>query len=85
MDWDDLDQTLYEWPSLEKVKEYRLQVREVVLAAIDKIESVNMDNWHNELWVVMIGIEHERVHTETSAVIMRRLPLEMVKPVQGFV
>jgi len=52
-----------------------------VLAAIDKIESVNMDNWHNELWVVMIGIEHERVHTETSAVIMRRLPLEMVKPV----
>ena len=56
MDWDDLDETVYEWPSLEKVKEYRCQVREVVLGAIDKIESVNMKTWHNDLWVVMIGI-----------------------------
>jgi hypothetical protein len=56
MDWDDLNETLYEWPSLEQVREYRCKVREVILGAIDKIESVNMDNWHNDLWVVMIGI-----------------------------
>ena len=56
MDWDDLDETIYEWPSLEQVREYRYKVREVILGAIDKIESVNMNNWHNDLWVVMIGI-----------------------------
>ena len=85
MDWDDLDETLYEWPSVAAVKDYRSLVKDVVLDAIDKINLVNMENWHNELWVVMIGIEHERVHTETSAVIIRRLPIEMVKPVEGFI
>ena len=27
-----------------------------------------------------MGIEHERIHLETSSILMRELPIEMVKP-----
>jgi hypothetical protein len=37
------------------------------------------------MWVLLMGIEHERIHLETSAVIMRRVPIEYIKPVEAFV
>jgi hypothetical protein len=33
----------------------------------------------------MLGIEHERIHLETSAVIMRMVPLEYIKKVEDFI
>lgn len=29
-------------------------------------------------WIILMGIEHERIHLETSSVIMSRLPIQMV-------
>lgn len=36
------------------------------------------------MWVLLLGIEHERIHLETSAVIIRRVPLELINPVSEF-
>ncbi len=36
-------------------------------------------NWDNPFWAIMMGIEHQRIHLETSSVIIRRLPLEEVR------
>ena len=30
-------------------------------------------------WVILMGIEHQRIRIETSSVIIRRLPIEMVR------
>ena len=32
------------------------------------------------MWAVIMGTEHERIHLETSAVIIRRLGMEKIKP-----
>ena len=35
-------------------------------------------DWDNPFWIVMMGIEHERIHLETSSVLIRQLPLDQV-------
>lgn len=60
MDWDDLDEAHYTWPTVEQVTSYRQKVKEVVLAVLDKINP-NM-SWDSDAWAIMMGVEHERVH-----------------------
>ena len=85
MDWDDLNESHYEWPSIADTKVYREKVKRVILNVIENAEEKIMKDWHNDLWVLLLGIEHERIHLETSAVIMRRVPLEMISSVEAFV
>ncbi|MFM1903454.1 MAG: hypothetical protein RLZZ440_1354 [Planctomycetota bacterium] len=79
MSWDDLNTAHYDWPSVEAVREYRLKVRELV---DDFIQTMPLDlpiGWNSPAWVVLMGIEHERIHLETSSVIMRMMPLESLR------
>ena len=36
-------------------------------------------------WAIMMGIEHERVHLETSAVLIRQLPIGLVSCPPGWI
>lgn len=85
MDWDDLDETHYDWPSVADTRVFKEEVKQVLLGAIDNLNITKVESWHNNIWVILLGIEHERIHLETSAVIMRRLPIDMVKDVSGFI
>ncbi len=80
MSWDDLNAAHYDWPTLAEVKAYRQAVRDVVDETIRTLPLTMPINWDNPFWVILMGIEHERIHVETSSVIIRRLPIEMVKP-----
>ena len=80
MSWDDLNAAHYDWPTLDEVKAYRDTVRGVVDEAIRAMPLKMPINWDNPFWVILMGIEHERIHLETSSVIIRRLPIEMVRP-----
>lgn len=62
MDWDDLNESHYDWPSVSETKMYRDKVKRVILEVIDKIEARNIKDWHNDIWVMLLGIEHERIH-----------------------
>jgi len=81
MDWDDLHESHYDWPSVQQTRQFREQVRQMVLGVIDNIQENTIDNWNSTMWILLLGIEHERIHLETSAVIMRRVPLELINPV----
>ena len=35
--------------------------------------------WNDPFWIINMGIEHERIHIETSSVLIRELPIEKVK------
>ena len=78
--WDDLNEAHYSFPSYAETKQYRDTVRERILNYIDTVEFAMPITWESKIWPVIMGIEHERIHLETSAVLIRELPLDMVKP-----
>ncbi len=80
MSWDDLDETHYEWPSVEEVRAYRKKVREEVDRVITTLPLTLPIDWESPFWVILMGIEHERIHLETSSVLIRQLPIEEVRP-----
>lgn len=80
MSWDDLDDTHYDWPSVDGVREYRNQVKKAVNRLIDKMDFSMPIDWQSPMWPVLMGVEHERIHLETSSVLIRQLPIESVQP-----
>ena len=80
MSWDDLDDRLYDWPPVAAVRAYRDQVREVVEGVIARAPVPSPIGWDDALWTILMGIEHERIHLETSSVLIRQLPLALVRP-----
>jgi len=79
MSWDDLNEENYDWPTVAEVKAYREQVRELVDGVISELPLQLPIGWDNPFWAIMMGIEHQRIHLETSSVIIRRLPLDRVR------
>jgi len=84
MSWDDLSETNYAWPSVAELCAYRDQVR---VAVDDIIRRAPFDVpicWDHPWWVILMGIEHERIHLETSSVLIRQHRLEFVRPHPAF-
>jgi 5-histidylcysteine sulfoxide synthase/putative 4-mercaptohistidine N1-methyltranferase len=79
MSWDDLDSKHYDWPTPHEVKQYRDKVRHVVDRLICSLPLQLPITWESPFWAIMMGIEHERIHLETSSVLIRELPIEMVR------
>jgi 5-histidylcysteine sulfoxide synthase/putative 4-mercaptohistidine N1-methyltranferase len=79
MSWDDLNTAHYEWPSVQAVRDYRLRVRELVDDFLTGMPLELPIAWNSPAWVILMGIEHERIHLETSSVIMRMMPLEALR------
>lgn len=80
MSWDDLNDENYDWPKPATVKAYRDEARACVDNFIRNCDFSMPIRQDSPLWIVMMGIEHERIHLETSSVLMRELPLEMLTP-----
>ncbi|MCB5266120.1 MAG: 5-histidylcysteine sulfoxide synthase [Candidatus Cloacimonetes bacterium] len=81
MSWDDLNEAHYDWPPVAKVMEYRDQVRQHVQELIQNLPAPEGGiNWDSPWWAIIMAIEHERIHLETSSVLIRQLPLYKVKP-----
>ena len=86
MTWDDLHEGESDvWPELSAVREYRRQVYELVHELIRTHpifdEPVTMDK---PSWALVMAFEHERIHLETSSVLIRELPLEHVRQPAGW-
>lgn len=84
MDWDDLDENSYKWPKVHELKEYRDKVKVVVENVIKDLDFTLPIKWESDMWVVLMGIEHERIHIETSSVLHRQMPLEFIKEMPEF-
>jgi 5-histidylcysteine sulfoxide synthase/putative 4-mercaptohistidine N1-methyltranferase len=79
MSWDDLNTAHYEWPSVQAVRDYRLRLRDVVDEFLATMPLELPIAWDSPAWLILMGIEHERIHLETSSVIMRMMPLENLR------
>ncbi|ORX91743.1 hypothetical protein K493DRAFT_48442 [Basidiobolus meristosporus CBS 931.73] len=83
MSWDDLLSDDYPWPALENVRTFRSQVRELVSQVIlERLPLYNntVIDWEHPFWPIVLAIEHERIHLETSSVLIRHLPLSALNP-----
>ena len=79
MSWDDLNHKHYTWPTYEQTKAYRDEVKQIVLNLIDTIEFTMPINWDSPMWIILMGIEHENIHIETSSVLIRELDMKYLK------
>eukprot|EP00731_Ephydatia_muelleri_P018195 Em0011g235a len=83
MSWDDTENYrlggAYKWPDLEDVLEYRKQVHDLVINVIDSAAPELPVTVDSPWWSVFMGMEHERIHLETSSVLLRQLPVTMLK------
>ncbi len=84
MSWDDLSAKNYNWPRVEDVRAYRREVREYVTGVIGSLPLTLPITWDSPFWAIMMGIEHQRIHIETSSVIIRRLPIDQVRHLDGW-
>ena len=84
MSWDDVESAHYSWPSIDAVREYRQKVKELVLNLIDRLPLSLPIDFESPMWIILMGIEHERIHIETSAVLHRQMPLQFIKKVDDF-
>ncbi len=84
MRWDDLDSSHYSWPSVQEVREYRLKVRSLIEKLIKTLPLNLPIKPDNAFWIILMGIEHERIHIETSSVLHRQMPIELITEVDDF-
>lgn len=67
------------WPTLESVTKYRAKVKEVVENCIQSYSFPTTITNQDPLWALLMGIEHDRIHFETSSVLIRQLPISKVQ------
>lgn len=85
MSWDDLNPKHYNWPTIARLREYRNQCRSLVdKLIVDSPINGSTIGWDSVFWVILMGIEHERIHLETSSVLFRQLPINQVRKVDLF-
>jgi 5-histidylcysteine sulfoxide synthase/putative 4-mercaptohistidine N1-methyltranferase len=78
MSWDDLNDAHYDWPAVSDVRAYRDVVRNLVLRVIQESPWQGPMSWDNPWWAIVMGIEHELIHLETSSVLIRQHQLDHV-------
>ena len=84
MMWDDTDAQRYTWPAVQDVRDYRKVVRELVDNLIDTLPLTLPISKDSAMWIILMGIEHEKIHIETSLVLHRQMPLSFIKDSEYF-
>lgn len=87
MSWDDMSLGDKLWPSVAAVTEYRREVHALVHEIIDALfadTDTLAVGWDDPAWALLMALEHERIHIETSSVLMRELPVELLRRPEGW-
>lgn len=83
MRWDDMSKNEMRWPRIQEVHAYRQQVYRTVRGVIETHPGLAPGHapitQNHPLWALFMGFEHERIHLETSAVLIHELPLALVR------
>ncbi|GAB4212967.1 MAG: hypothetical protein OHK0012_08240 [Synechococcales cyanobacterium] len=69
------------WPAVEEVWHYRQQVYHTVHGLIERLSVHPPVIPTDPLWAVLMGIEHGRIHVETSSMLIRQVdPCSLQRP-----
>jgi len=78
MSWDDMSKNQMKWPSVEEVHDYKKKAYQQIIEVIKNV-SLEKRGPDSPLWSLWMGIEHEKIHIETSSVLLREMPLEFLE------
>jgi 5-histidylcysteine sulfoxide synthase len=87
MSWDDLSRNAMTWPSVAEVHTYRKKVYVAVSEVISNISEEQLAKGigkSDPLWSLVMGFEHERIHLETSSVLISEMPVHLTRFPEGF-
>jgi 5-histidylcysteine sulfoxide synthase/putative 4-mercaptohistidine N1-methyltranferase len=76
------------WPTVRQVQDYRRQVYGAIRQLIET--HPDLEPGHrpilpdSPLWALAMGFEHERIHIETTSVLMRELPVRLLQRPPAF-
>lgn len=88
MSWDDMSKNEMRWPSVRQVQDYRRAVYRTVRQVIETHPDLGPGHdpitAKHPLWALFMGFEHERIHIETTSVLMRELPLALLRRPEAF-
>lgn len=82
MSWDDIGKNEMNWPSVFTVREYRQKVYDIIKKLIlthPDFELGQPRGIDKPSWALWMGFEHEKIHFETSSVLIRELPIDAVE------
>jgi hypothetical protein len=64
------------------MKQFRDKIRRIVNDVIEnkmELKDGQEINYSHPYWIIMMGIEHEKIHLETTSCLIRQLPLSVIK------
>ncbi len=68
------------WPTAAEVTDYRDRVHAIIIAFIETLDApLSAVDEDHPLWALIMGLEHQRIHVETSSVLIRQLPIQAVR------
>ena len=83
MSWDDMSKNEMRWPSVAEVGDYRREVYRLVRKMIETHPALDDSQkpflQTSPVWALAMSFEHERIHLETSSVLMRELPVQFLR------
>ncbi len=78
----DLDRSAL-YPGLDEVQAFRDAAKERVLAAARACDLGGL-GWEHPGWALLMGLNHDLIHFETSSVLIRQLGADRVRPPTGW-
>ena len=66
------------------MRKYRAEVKELITNLIMTLPLKEQITQDDAMWIILMGIEHERIHIETSSVLHRQMPIEFIKQTEQF-
>ncbi|WP_353930607.1 5-histidylcysteine sulfoxide synthase [Okeanomitos corallinicola TIOX110] len=72
------------WPDVDQVWQYREKAKAAITKVIENTP-LNLPIYpQHPFWALLMGIEHSRIHFETSSMLLRQLPVDKLKRPQGW-
>lgn len=75
----------FQWPSVASVRAYRRRAFDFLvehMSSVDIPERVTERD--DEMWALLMGLEHDRIHFETSSVLIRQYPTLALRRPEGW-
>ncbi|MET3133086.1 5-histidylcysteine sulfoxide synthase/putative 4-mercaptohistidine N1-methyltransferase [Oxalobacteraceae bacterium GrIS 1.11] len=83
MSWDDMSKNTMPWPEVREVADYRraahARIEQLIATHPGLRDGHAIITRADPLWALFMALEHERIHLETSSVLMREMPLALLR------
>lgn len=67
-----------QWDTVDNIWQYRNQAYQTIINVIKNTPLSLPINGESPWWAIIMGIEHQRIHIETSSMLIRQLPCELI-------